>query len=181
MILSMRDAHVVFARQARFRRHLRRLAPVLSRLRLEGRSEPNVLAILAVESFYRPGPLRLLEYVAWAVLSVLPARHGHVSVGMAQIRLHNLAQLGLIDSTRFSLARLDRIRGPEAAYEACSRYLSARDVLSETDPEVLARAYAGGQRPHFATLLAQARENQSGEPPAIEPPTARPQPSVGAD
>lgn len=181
MILSMRDAHIVFAREARFKRHLRRLAPLLSRLRREGRSEPNVLAILAVESFYRPAPLRLLEYVAWAVLSFLPTRHGHVSVGMAQIRLHNLVELGLIDSTRFSLDRLNRVRGLEAAYEACSRYLRARAVLSEADPEALARAYAGGQRPHFATLLAQARESQSGDAPAIEPRTTPPQPAVSAD
>ena len=158
MIRGMRDANILLAREARFRRHLRRVTPALARLLGGGRAEPNVLAILAVESFYRPRPLRALEYVAWATLTLLaPRRTPAISVGVAQLRLDNWRALGMIDSTRFSPARLRRVRDVGANYEACRRYLEARGALHQRDPEQLGGAYAGGQRHHFAPMLREAR------------------------
>jgi hypothetical protein len=158
----MRDANITIARRLRFRRHLRRIEPVLAGLRSNGHSEPNVLAILAVESFYRPRPVRALEYAVWALASlVAPASVGRISVGMAQLRLANWVELGLMDSPRFSTRRLRWVRGPEASYEACRRFLSARGALDEADPVALSRVYAGGDRRHFAVMLEQVRTGQS--------------------
>lgn len=158
MIRGMRDTNIVLARERRFRRHLQRVTPALARLRGGGRVEPNVLAILAVESFYRPRPLRAVEYAAWAMLTLLaPRRIPRISVGVAQLRLENWRALGMIDSTHFSLARLRRVRDVEANYEACRRYLNARGALHQRDPERLGGTYAGGQRHHFALMLGEAR------------------------
>jgi hypothetical protein len=159
----MRDLNATIAREARFRRHLRRYQPVLQRLRASGRSDPNVLAIVAVESFYRPRLLRAVEYVLWALISVVAERPaGRISVGVAQLKLANWVETGMIDGTRFSLPRLRRVRDPEMNFDACRRFLSARGALGETDPASLSRAYAGGERPHFAAMLDQALESRSG-------------------
>lgn len=163
----MRDLNVALAREARLRRHLRRMGPLFGRLRASGLTEPNVLAILAVESFYRPRLLRAFEYVAWAGLSLLaPALATRLSVGLAQMRLENWVSVGLLDSIRFSPARLRRVRSAEASYEACRRYLSAVGALHESDPAALARAYAGGDRRHFALMLDQARRARAQAPRA---------------
>jgi hypothetical protein len=155
----MQDLNITVARRARLRRHLRRLRPVFVQLRGQGRDEPNVLAILAVETFYRPRLLRGLEYVAWATLSILMMdRVRRLSVGMAQMRLENWVAVGLLDSTRFSAAGLRRVRKTESCYEACLRYLGAHGVLQERDPRALSHAYAGGERRHFALMLKEARD-----------------------
>jgi len=164
----MRDLNATIAREARFRRHLRRLQPVLERLRAGGRSERNVLAILAVESFYRPRLLRALEYVTWAAISVVaPAAARRISVGMAQLQLANWVTVGMIDSTRFSRERLRRVRSAEASFDACRRYLNARDALDERDAAALSRAYAGGERRHFAAMLDQARGASAARPARV--------------
>jgi hypothetical protein len=160
----MRDANVTFARDLRFRRHLCRLSPVLERLRRGGRSDPNVLAIVAVESFYRPRLLRALEYAAWALASVVtPRLTGAVSVGMAQLKLANWVEVGMLDQAGFSLERLRRVRDPELNFDACRRFLRASGALYVADPVELSRAYAGGERPHFALLLEQAMAFPPGQ------------------
>jgi hypothetical protein len=159
----MHDLNITVARRARLRRHLRRLRPVLARLRAQGRDEPNVLAILAVESFYRPRLLRGFEYAAWAALSILMLdRVTRLSVGRAQMKLENWVAVGLLDSTRFSAAGLRRVRKAESCYEACRRYLGAHGALRERDARALGRAYAGGERRHFALMLEEARDQITG-------------------
>jgi hypothetical protein len=175
----MHDLNITVARKARLRRHLRRLEPVLARLRAQGRDEPNVLAILAVEAFYRPRLLRGLEYVAWAALSILMVdRVRRISVGIAQMKLENWVAVGLLDSTRFSAARLRRVRKAESCYEACRRYLGSHGVLQERDPRALSIAYAGGERRHFALMLKVARDEITQ--PARREPAPAPAPLSGA-
>jgi len=122
------------------------------------RADRNVLAILAVEGFYRPGPRRAFEYLGWVVLSVVGNRSvERITVGTAQVRLSHWRDLGMLESTRFSLRRLRLVRDLDANYEVCRRYLDERRMLTEADVTVLTRAYVGGPRGDFARMLKQAR------------------------
>jgi hypothetical protein len=153
----MRDRCLVMVHQARFRLHLSRMRPKLDRLRQSGRSNETVLAILAVEAFYRPILRRAVEYAGWLILSLLGSRSAaRVTVGIAQARVSHWHDLGLLESERFSLRGLARVLDPEANYEVCHRYLSRRLILDEPDSRVLTRAYTGGSRPDYAEMLDRA-------------------------
>ncbi len=153
----MRDANVSLAREARFQLHLRRMRRKLEPLRRSGRSNPNVLAIIAVEAFYRPRARRAVEYAGWLVLSLLARGSAErITVGIAQVRLSHWRDLGLLDSERFSIRRLARVLDPSVNYEACRRYLSDRRMLHESDATTLTAAYTGAPRPRYAGMLDQA-------------------------
>jgi hypothetical protein len=153
------------ARRPRFRLHLRRTRRLIRSLEEKGLREPNVLAILTVETFYRPAALRMLEYVAWFALSAFRAeRVRRMSIGRAQVQLVHWRELGLIDSVRFSFGRFARVRNAGTNYEACRRYLDRHEALGEPDPEVLASAYTGGPRRDYSSMLRAARGAISGAP-----------------
>jgi len=104
---GLADLHVEWRRVPRFERHLQRVKRRMQGLALSGAGEINVLAILAVESFYRPRIARALEYVTWALLSALSStRVATLTVGMSQAQLCYWEELGLIDGHRFSPERL---------------------------------------------------------------------------
>lgn len=154
---SIQDANVLPAGELRFRLHLRRMRRKLDRLRRNGRSNPSVLAILAVETFYRPLPLRMLEYAGWFLLSALRSSSASgLTVGVAQAQLQHWHDLGPLESNRFSLDSLARVRELESNYEVCRAYLSRRRMLAAADPAALAVAYAGGPRRQYARMLQRA-------------------------
>jgi hypothetical protein len=132
------------------------MSPKLERLRESGRSDQRILAILAVEAFYRPRARRAIEYGAWLVLSLLRSRSvSRVTVGVAQARVSHWRDLGLLDSERFSVRRLARVHDLDANYEVCRRYLSERRIL-DRDPAVLTVAYTGALRADYAGMLERA-------------------------
>jgi hypothetical protein len=160
------------AHRARFSLHLRRIRRLIRGLEAKDLREPNVLAILAVETFYRPAAVRMLEYVLWLALSAFGLeRIRSMSIGRAQVQLVHWRDLGLIDSVRFSFGRLARVRSLESNYEACRRYLHRREALGEPDPEVLAAAYTGGPRPDYSSMLTAARAAMERRPvvPVVVP------------
>jgi len=131
---------------------------MIRELEASGRRDPNVLAILTVETFYRPRGLRLLEYLGWLALTLLRSdRARKISVGPGQLQVVHWQDLGLIDSDGFSIERCARVRDVEANYEACRRYLSRHDLLAERDPKVLTCAYTGSDRAGYSSMLAEAR------------------------
>lgn len=145
-------------RPASFERHLARSGPVLAQLRAGGHTSANVLALLLVESFYRPRPARVVEYVFWAAASAIgrPSVE-RLSLGRAQLQLTHWRSLGLLEDVRFSRKALARVRDPEANYLACSRFLARDGVLAEREDVALARAYTGAPRPRYADLVGAAR------------------------
>lgn len=169
------------AHRPRFSLHLRRTRRLIRCLEEEGLCEPNVLAILAVETFYRPAALRVLEYVAWLTLSVFGLeRVRTMSVGRAQVQLVHWLDLGLIDSVSFSFGRFARVRKAGINYEACRRYLHRNDALGEPDPEIITSAYTGGSRPNYSSMLraarGQVRASQGGlhQEPSLSSPYSQP-------
>jgi hypothetical protein len=153
----MRNAKASPVREFRFHLHLRRVRRRIERLRRSGRSDPTVLAILAVEAFYRPRSRRGVEYGGWLVLSTLGSRSAaRITVGIAQARVSHWRDLGLLDSDRFSIRRLARILDPGTNYEVCRRYLSERGMLDEQDATALTIAYTGGQRRNYVDMLQRA-------------------------
>ncbi len=155
---AYRDVNVGVARRARFRLHLRRTLRLVRRLEADGRSDANVLAIIAVETFFRPRALRLLEYAGWLLVSLLGwSWLSGLSVGRAQVQLVHWRRLGLLDSDGFSLSRLATVIDPKANYDACCLYLRAAGLLDERDVTVLTSAYTGAHCPHFAPMLSEAR------------------------
>jgi hypothetical protein len=153
----IRNANVSFARDVRFPRHLRRMRRRMAGLPRDGRADRNVLAILAVEGFYRPRPRRAFEYAGWLALSAVGNRSvGRITVGPAQVRLSHWRDLGMLESTRFSVRRFLRVHDLDTNYEVCRRYLQERRILGEGDVTVITRAYAGAPRGDYATMLQQA-------------------------
>lgn len=146
------------AAEPRFERHLRRLRPRLERLRREGGEHPNVLALLAVETFYRPRRRRAGEYALWLLLSLAaPRRLARLSLGPAQVQLRHWVALGHLDGLRFTPARLAAVRDWRRNARVCHDFLAVRDALDEADPGRLTRLYTGWDRPGFARRLAAAR------------------------
>lgn len=73
--------------------HLSSWSPRITRLLRSGRSNPDLIAILITESFFRPAWFRLLEYLWCRLLSLFSKRMaGNISIGMAQIQLRHLFQ-----------------------------------------------------------------------------------------
>ena len=160
-LLSRYFGEGVYSRVGRrrgFDRHLRR---TLARFGHDGpgaAANPNVLALLAVESFFRPRSARLVEYATWMLASLPPRRWlGRLTVGIAQARLEHWDDLGLIDGLGFSPGRLARVADPAANYGVCLRYLEQRGAVDTLDVVALTRTYVGAARPEYTALLERAR------------------------
>lgn len=145
-------------RPGSFERHLARSVPVLEELRARGHTSPNVLALLVVESFYRPRWARAVEYAFWAAATAIgrPSVE-RLSLGRTQLQLMHWRSLGLLEDTRFSREALARVRDPEANYLACSRFLARHGMLAERAEMALTRAYTGAPQPRYADLVGAAR------------------------
>jgi hypothetical protein len=129
----------------------------LERLQRRGCSDPKVLAILAVEAFYRPRARRAVEYAGWLLLSLAGSRSAsRITVGIAQARVSHWHDLGMLDSERFSIRGLARVLDLGANYEVCHRYLSERGIPEDPDASALTAAYTGAQRRQYAEMLEQA-------------------------
>lgn len=140
-----------------FGAHLRRLRPRLDALRRQGEDHPNVLALLAVESFYRPRWRRAGEYLLWAACSLAaPRRLERLSLGPAQVQLRHWRHAGLLDGLRLTPSRLATVRDWRANARAARAFLAAHGALDESDPIRLTRLYTGWDRPRFAERLAAA-------------------------
>ena len=140
-----------------FERHLSRSAPVVDWLRARGHTNPNVLAILMVESFYRPRRVRAVEYAFWAAASAIgrPSVE-RLSVGRAQVQLTHWRSLGLLSDTRFSRDALGRVRDAETNYVACQRFLERDGTLAEREDSALALSYTGASS-RYTNLIGAAR------------------------
>jgi hypothetical protein len=143
---------------ARFERHLRRTLPRLRDLQSDGHDDANVLAILAVETFFRPRLARGIEYLAWFAMSLCRRQAvALLSVGTAQAKLEHWRAYGLIESERFSFRALAGVTSLPANYDLCCRFLASRRALHECDIHAVALAYTGGARRQYVELLSTAR------------------------
>jgi hypothetical protein len=128
----------------------RRLGPT-------GRTDRWVLAIMATEAYFKRPTARLLECLAWPVLSVFwPARLATLSVGVAQIQLRHWVGLGQLSGVRFTIPRLRRVLSLRSNYDACAAYLVARTRLDQLDVPTAVKLYNGGMNPHYADVLTAA-------------------------
>lgn len=78
--------------------HILSWSPRITLLLRSGRSDPDLIAILMAESFFRPAWLRLCEYFWCHLLCLIDKkRAGYVSIGMAQVQLRHLGAKPPID------------------------------------------------------------------------------------
>ncbi len=128
----------------------RRLGPT-------GRTDRWVLAIMATEAHFKGPSGRILECLAWPVLSVFrPARLVTLSLGVAQIQLRHWVDLGQLPGMRFTPSRLRRVLSLRRNYDACAAYLEARVRLDELDVATAVRLYNGGTNPDYQRVLTAA-------------------------
>lgn len=132
-------------------------------LRREGAWEPLVLAIMAVESFFRPLTWRLAEYALWACLSLIwceatQYRVQRISVGIAQIQLRTWVQSGNLKSLRFSSSSLRKVLSARANYDACLSVITSRKLL-DVELAVVVECYTGGRRAYYSRLLQQSLDH----------------------
>jgi len=142
-------------------RHVRRwMRAARRRLGPTGRTERWVLAIMAAEAcFKRPGG-RILECIAWPVLSVVwPARLERLSVGVAQIQLRHWVSLGYLSGMRFTPFRLRRVLSLESNYDCCAAYLHERVQLDRLDIPTAVKLYTGGANPDYEHVLTAALDS----------------------
>jgi hypothetical protein len=144
------------ARRRRFERHLRRVLPWLGR-HIED-PNPNAMALVAVETFVRPLPMRMAEYAAWCVGSLRGSPWLEtLSVGPAQIQLANWRRLGAIPGVRFTPARFWRVRDPRSSYRVCLELLAESGLADSPSAAALARCYTGAAGTPYVDLLEKAR------------------------
>lgn len=125
----------------------RRLGPT-------GRTDRWVLAIRATEAHFKGRGGRILECLAWPVLSVIrPARLAMLSLGVAQIQLRHWVDLGQLPGMRFTPARLRRVLSLPRNYDACAAYLQARAQLDRLDVATAVRLYTGGANADYERVL----------------------------
>ena len=131
----------------------RRLGPT-------GRTNRWVLAIMATEASFKRPSGRILEWIAWPVLSVVwPARLARLSVGVAQIQLRHWVALGQLSGMRFTLSRLRRVLSLRHNYDACAAYLHARAQLDRLDVPTAVRLYTGGANADYEHVLTAALQD----------------------
>jgi hypothetical protein len=145
------------SKERRTRYARRWLRAARRRLGPTGRTDPWVLAIMATEAYFKRRAGRILEGIAWPVLSVVwPARLATLSVGVAQIQLRHWVSLGQLSGVRFTPPRLWRVLSLRRNYDACAAYLNERAQLDELDVPTAVRLYTGGMNPSYAHVLTTA-------------------------
>ncbi|HZA59831.1 MAG TPA: hypothetical protein VE523_11655 [Solirubrobacterales bacterium] len=144
------------ARRRRFEWHLRRVLPWLGR-HVED-PNPNAMALVAVETFVRPLPMRMAEYAAWCAGSLRGSPWLEtLSVGPAQIQLANWRRLGAIPDVRFTPARFRRVRDRRSSYRVCLELLAEGGLANSPSAAALARCYTGAAETPYVDLLENAR------------------------
>ena len=85
-----------------------------------------MLAILLVETYYRPPFQRVAEYLAWAVLSLLfPRALSDLSVGIAQAKLTWWTDARILSGNAlFSPGNLLKVLSPHFNYDVVRHVLS---------------------------------------------------------
>ena len=139
-----------------FLKHLDRTKYLRTSLYRQGASSAIIVAILAVETYFRPLAWRVAEYILWMLLSIhwnarTKWRVDRISVGSAQIQLRNWVQAGLINDTRFSIKRLLVVLDLFSNYKACEAFILAR--CQSTCLFSLVDVYTGGKRLYYLRLL----------------------------
>ncbi len=138
--------------------HVRRwVGSARRRLGTTGRTDRWVLAIMATEAGFKGRGGRILECLAWPLLSVFwPARLPLLSVGVAQIQLRHWVDLGQLPGMRFTPSRLRRVLSLRSNYDACAAYLHARARLDRLDVSTAVKLYTGGARADYERVLTAA-------------------------
>ena len=136
---------------ALFETHLEQVVPRLVQAGQPVRTD--ILAHLAVESYFRRSNDRMLEYVAWLVLwAIRSGRLETLSVGIGQIQLRRWKALNNWPSLAPSLSRLRCVSAPHQNYAAAAALVPADLTIREQ-----AVVYRGEARRYHVRLLQEAQ------------------------
>ena len=153
----------------RFARHVSDTQPLFRELRRSGRNDPLILAILAVENYFRPHTQRLMEYLAWALLSHLNSKRLlRLSVGISQAQLRWWIDAGLMKSGVFSHKNLHTAISAQANYDVCGYILSRMSTAHDNPALAVTRWYTGSYAFDYAEFLTVTTEYLCGVDGALQ-------------
>ena len=135
-----------------FRDHLYRSRKWVEQLLDARNGRPDVIALLLVETYFRPTWVRKLEYALMPILRRVAAdRYSRLTVGMAQLQLRHWQRFARNLSPR-------DFEDPITNYEACRTYLAWHGVELETEPTELTSRYTGSFETFYTRLFQAAKE-----------------------
>ncbi len=121
-----------------------------------GRRNSIIISLLLTEQNFRSPVQRLLEYCAWAILSLVwPRRLESLSVGIGQLKLRHWCNFGLVSGVRFSLHSLCVVSNPVHNYDAIRMFLALNCGTESFDPVQVSNYYTGRARKHYVTILTE--------------------------
>jgi hypothetical protein len=132
--------------------HFAKVAGIVGKLVCSGRDDAGILSLLLVESFFRDPLNRLVEYLAWILLSpIAPRRLQRLSVGPGQIQLRHFAKWGDWSSLVASWTRYKTVVSWERNYDVAKSLLPV-----EMSSQARAAVYRGEARKYYMTCLSAA-------------------------
>jgi len=145
--------------QARLRRSVLR-----ARVSSRERYCPWIVAILATEDVFRPWTRRFVEYLAWAILSVIwPARARLLSVGLAQVQVRHWAGLGKMHSVWPTPANMLTAWSRNENYDVAEAYVRSRLGSAPWTAREIAKHYVGEARAWHVAVLQFCYDAQQRE------------------
>lgn len=134
-----------------FRKHLRRSREWVQDLLNAGYGRPDIIALLLVETYFRPTWKRFLEYAVLPILRLVANdRAEHLSVGLAQLQLRHWHRVA-------KNLTLRDFENPITNYEACRAHLDWLGVGPDADPIEVTSQYVGAEGGFYGLLFEEAR------------------------
>lgn len=106
-----------------FYNHLTKNTELIKFLKGKNLNQPNVLAILLIETYYRPLYFRLFEYLYWVITG-----NNNITIGLSQIKVSYIKQLqnlGWVKRLKF----IENLESYIQNYILIKQYLDANSNL----------------------------------------------------
>lgn len=145
--------------------HLDRSRAIVARLRRSGRTNPDVISLLLVETFFRSHSHRLAELAAWPIVwFVWRSRLATLSVGPGQIQLRHWRRVMAWESFAPTWSKLSSVLSWEASYDLV-QFLTAEATTTQRRAAVHrgeARSYHVACLTHTLSWLKKAGSTHPG-------------------
>lgn len=136
----------------RVHKHFLNNISLITILRSHKRVNPEFIAIILTESLFASTAKRLIEYLAWFILTLLnSSRRYTLSVGISQVQIRYWLQYGFIDN-KPSIKNLYIFLDPISNYDIVERFILEK-VEDSTDKSKLLATFRGETRKYHLLVF----------------------------
>lgn len=141
--------------EKKFERHFVEISPLIKKLIHSKRDSFVVLALLVVESYFRPYGLRLLEYIYWTFMLFIRRKSvDNISLGLAQIKYKYWRMIGFPKSNW--VRDLKTMESPYYNYDCCKAYLLKHcKNYEKLDYSNILKIYNGDYSKYYLKLFSK--------------------------